>query len=131
MNIWYVISLSLVGLGIVIFIGCLIASIVGISRKTKTLNETSLRIQEQLAPIQTNIMTLNSTLGRIMMDIELKRSELRSLLENANKIKNNIMTLIKNSKDKTKRIIDQTNNDPVIQDKTEQWINTALGYRKR
>ena len=131
MNIWYVISLSLVGLGIVIFIGCLIASIVGISRKTKTLNETSLRIQEQLAPIQTNIMTLNSTLGRIMMDIELKRSELRSLLENANKIKNNIMTLIKNSKDKTKRIIDQTNNDPVIQDKTEQWINTALGYLKR
>lgn len=131
MNIWYVISLSLIGLGIVFFIGCLLASIVEISRKTKTLNETATRIQEKLAPVETNITTLNSTIRRILLDVEMMRTELHSVLESVYKIKNSIMALIQISKAKTDHIINKTNNDSVIQAKTEQWINTALGYLKR
>ena len=131
MNIWYVISLSLVGLGIVFFIACFIAAIVQISRKGKILKEHGNRIQEQLVPLQTNVNTLNNTIGILMSDIEVKRKELFSVLEGAIKIKDNVIALLQTTKSKTKRIIEQTNNDAVKQAKTEEWINTALSYLKR
>ena len=131
MNIWYVISLSLIGLGIVFFIGCLLASIVKISRKAKTLNETRARIQEQIVPIQTSVTTLNRTLGSILSDVELKRKELHVVLESVSSIKNNVVALIKTSRAKTKHIIEKTENDPVKKAQTEAWTNTALGYLKR
>lgn len=131
MNIWYVISLSLIGLGIVFFIGCLLATIIEILRKAKTLNATVGRIQEQLMPVQTNVNTLNGTVGTILSDVELKRKELHFVLESAINIKNNAMELIQTSMAKTKRIIDKTNNDSKMQAKTEEWTNIALSYLKR
>ena len=132
MNIWYISSLIIIGLGLVILVMCFLGSIFAIKKISVVLNKTLQRIQlQQVQPLQTQVNSLNSTVNRLMLDVELKKSDVAEVTECFRDIARNINQLSTSSRMSTKQLVDKVNNDPQMQAQTEQWTKIAIGYLKR
>ena len=131
MNLWYISSLIIIGLAIVILVGCIFGSIFGIKKILNVLNERVQRIQQQVQPIQTQVNILSGTVNRLTLDISLKQSEIVEVTESCKKLVKNINELSVSSRLSTKQLVDKVNNDPQRQAQTEQWTNIAMGYLKK
>lgn len=131
MNLWYISSLIIIGLGIVILVGCIFGSIFGIKKILNVLNERVQRIQQQVQPLQTQVNILSGTVNRLTLDISLKQSEIVEVTESCKKLVQNINELSVSSRLSTKQLVDKVNNDPQRQAQTEQWTNIAMGYLKK
>ena len=131
MNLWYISSLIIIGLGIVILVGCIFGSIFGIKKILNVLNERVQRIQQQVQPLQTQVNILSGTVNRLTLDISLKQSEIVEVTESCKKLVQNINELSVSSRLSTKQLVDKVNNDPQRQAQTEQWTTIAMGYLKK
>ena len=131
MNLWYISSLIIIGLGIVILVGCIFGSIFGIKKILNVLNERVQRIQHQVQPLQTQVNLLSGTVNRLTLDISLKQSEIVEVTESCKKLVKNINELSVSSRLSTKQLVDKVNNDPQRQAQTEQWTTIAMGYLKK
>ena len=131
MNLWYIISLIIIGLGIVILVGCILGSISGIKKIVNVLNGRVQRIQQQVQPLQTQVNLLSITVNRLTLDISRKQSDIVEVTESCKDLVRNINQLTASSRLSTKQVVDKVNNDPQMQAQTEQWTNIAMGYLKR
>ena len=132
MNMWYWIALIIIIVGVLVFIGCLIASIGGIMKQANLLKAAGERIQQQqMQPLQTQVNLLNTTVQTIQKDVEQKKNDLTYVTECFNGIKTNVNQLVQSSKQQTKQVIKKAEQDPHIQKQTDQWTETALGFLSR
>ena len=131
MNLWYISSLIIIGLGIVILVGCILGSIFSIKKIMNVLNERVQRIQQQVQPLQTQVNLLSGTANRLSLDFSLKQSEVAEVTKSCKDLVQNINQLSVSSRLTTKQLVDKVNNDPQMQAQTEQWTNIAMGYLKR
>ena len=132
MNIWYWIALIIIAIGVLVVIGCLIASIGGIVKQAKLLMIAGERIQtQQMQPLQTQVNHLNTTIQTIQQDVNQKKADLQYVTECFSGIKTNVTQLTQSSKLQTKIVMEQVERDPAIQRQTEKWTNTALGFLQR
>lgn len=131
MNLWYVSSLIIIGLGIVILVGCILGSIFGIKKIMNVLNGTVQRIEQQVQPLQIQVNILSGTVNRLMLDISKKQSAIVEVTESCKTLVQNINQLSASSHLSTKQVVDKVNNDPQIQAQTEKWTNMAMGYLKK
>lgn len=131
MNIWYVSSLIIIGLGIVILVGCFLGSIFAIKKILTVLNGTVQRIQQQVQPVQNQVNILNTTINRLTLDVNQKKSEVVKVTDSGKELVRNIIQLLGTSRLSTKQLVDKVNNDPQMQAQTEQWTKIGIGYLKR
>jgi uncharacterized protein YoxC len=132
MNIWYWIAVAIVIVGVLIFVGCLVAAIGGIMKQANLLKAAAERIQlQQMQPLQAQMNTLNTTVQTIQQDVNRKKNDLQYVTECFKGIKTNVTQLSQSSKLQTKIVLDQIEQDPHVQQQTEQWTNTALGFLQR
>ena len=132
MNLWYISSLIIIGLGIVILVVCFLGSIFAIRKISKVLNATLQRIQlQQMQPLQTQVSALTATANRLILDVELKKSDIVEVTDSFKDVVRNVNQLSISSRMSAKQIVDKVNNDPQKQAQTEQWTNIAMGYLKR
>ena len=131
MNIWYVSSLIIIGLGMVIFVGCLLGSIFAIKKILIVLNGNVQRIQQQVQPVQNQVNILNKTINRLTLDVNQKKSDVVKVTDSGKELVRNIIQLLGTSRLSTKQLVDKVNNDPQMQVQTKQWTNTVMEYLKR
>ena len=131
MNIWYISSLIIIGLGIVILVGCFLGSIFAIKKILTVLNGTVQRIQQQVQPVQNQVNKLNTTINRLTLDVNQKKSEVVKVTDLGKELFRNIIQLLGTSRLSTKQLVDKVNNDPQMQVQTKQWTNTVMEYLKR
>ena len=131
MNIWYISSLIIIGLGIVILVGCILGSIFAIKKIMTVLNVKVQRIQKQMQPIQDQVNSLGMKVDRLSQDVELKRSAIVKVTESLKNLARNINQLTISSHMSTKQLVEKVNNDPQLVAQTEQWTNTAMDFLKR
>ena len=132
MNIWYISSLIIIGLGIVILIGCILGTIFATRKISNVLNATLQRIQQQqMQPLQTQVSALSAKVNRLMLDVQLKKTDLVGVTESFKGVVRNVNHLTTSSRISTKEILDKVNNDPQRQAQTEQWTKMAMSYMKR
>ena len=132
MNLWYISSLIIIGLGIVILVVCFLGSIFAIRKISNVLNATLQRIQlHQMQPLQTQVSALTATANRLILDVELKKSDIVEVTDSFKDVVRNVNQLSISSHVSAKQIVDKVNNDPQKQVQTEQWTNIAMGYLKR
>jgi uncharacterized protein YoxC len=132
MNLWYISSLIIIGLGIVILVVCFLGSIFAIRKISNVLNATLQRIQlHQMQPLQTQVSALTATANRLILDVELKKSDIVEVTDSFKDVVRNVNQLSISSHVSAKQIVDKVNNDPQKQAQTEQWTNIAMGYLKR
>ncbi len=132
MNIWYISALIIVGLSIVILIGCILGTIFATKKIANVLNATLQRIQQQqVQPLLTQVSSLSAKANRLMLDVELKKTDIVEVMESFKGVVRNVNQLTTLSRMSTKEIVDKVNNDPQRQAQTEQWTKMAIGYLKR
>ena len=131
MNIWYVSSIIIIGLGIVILVGCILGSIFAIKKILTVLNGNVQRIQQQVQPVQNQVNSLNTTINRLVLNINQKKSEVVKVTDSGKELVRNIIQLLASSRLNTKQLVDEVNNDPQMQVQTKQWTNTVMEYLKR
>lgn len=132
LNVWYVISLVIVGVGILSLVGLVLASIFPILKIVKGIKARVDAIQkEQMMPLQTQAEHLQLTAERLKHDMEYKKAELSDTVQCLKDVGTNVQQLALTSRMRTKTVIEKVKSDPVIQAETEQWTQTALGYLKR
>ena len=131
MNIWYVSSLIIIGLGMVIFVGCFLGSIFAIKKILMVLNGNVQRIQQQVQPVQNQVNILNKTINRLTLDVNQKKSDVVKVTDSGKELVRNIIQLLGTSRLSTKQLVDKVNNDPQMQVQTKQWTNTVMEYLKR
>ena len=132
MNLWYISSLIIIGLGFVILVACFLGSIFAIRKISNVLNATLQRIQlQQMQPLQTQVSALTATANRLILDVELKKSDIVEVADSFKDVVRNVNQLSMSSRMSAKQIVDKVNNDPQKQVQTEQWTNIAIGYLKR
>ena len=131
MNIWYVSSFVIIGLGIVILVGCILGSIFAIKKILTVLNGNVQRIQQQVQPVQNQVNSLNTTINRLVLNINQKKSEVVKVTDSGKELVRNIIQLLASSRLNTKQLVDKVNNDPQMQVQTKKWTNTVMEYLKR
>ena len=131
MNIWYVSSFIIIGLGIVILVGCFLGSIFAIKKILTLLNGNVQRIQQQVQPVQNHVNSLNTTINRLVLNINQKKSEVVKVTDSGKALVRNIIQLLGSSRLSTKQLVDKVNNDPQMQMQTKQWTNTVMDYLKK
>ena len=131
MNIWYVSSLIIIGLGMVIFVGCFLGSIFTIKKILTVLNGNVQRIQQQIQPVQNQVNILKITINRLTLEVNQKKSEVVKVTDSGKALVRNIIQLLGTSRLSAKQLVDKVNNDPQMQVQTKQWTNTVMDYLKR
>ena len=131
MNIWYVSSLIIIGLGMVILVGCFLGSIFAIKKILTVLNGNVQRIQQQIQPVQNQVNILNTTINRLTLEVNQKKSEVVKVTDSGKTLVQNIIQLLGTSRLSAKQLVDKVNNDPQKQVQTKQWTNTVMDYLKR
>ena len=131
MNIWYVSSLIIIGLGMVILVGCFLGSIFAIKKIVTVLNGNVQRIQQQIQPVQNQVNILNTTINRLTLEVNQKKSEVVKVTDSGKALVRNIIQLLGTSRLSAKQLVDKVNNDPQMQVQTKQWTNTVMDYLKR
>ena len=131
MNIWYVSSLIIIGLGMVILVGCFLGSIFTIKKILTVLNGNVQRIQRQVQPVQNQVNILNTTINRLTLEVNQKKSEVVKVTDSGKALVRNIIQLLGTSRLSAKQLVDKVNNDPQMQVQTKQWTNTVMDYLKR
>ena len=131
MNIWYISSIIIIGLGIVILVGCFLGSIFAIKKTLTVLNGNVQRIQKQVQPVQNQVNILNTTINRLTLEVNQKKSEVVKVTDSGKELVRNIIQLLGTSRLSTKQLVDKVNNDPQMQVQTKQWTDTVMAYLKR
>ena len=131
MNIWYVSSLIIIGLGMVILVGCFLGSIFAIKKIVTVLNGNVQRIQQQIQPVQNQVNILKITINRLTLEVNQKKSEVVKVTDSGKTLVQNIIQLLGTSRLSAKQLVDKVNNDPQMQVQTKQWTNTVMDYLKR
>ena len=131
MNIWYVSSLIIIGLGMVILVGCFLGSIFAIKKILTVLNGNVQRIQQQIQPVQNQVNILKITINRLTLEVNQKKSEVVKVTDSGKTLVQNIIQLLGTSRLSAKQLVDKVNNDPQMQVQTKQWTNTVMDYLKR
>ena len=131
MNIWYVSSLIIIGLGMVILVGCFLGSIFAIKKIVTVLNGNVQRIQQQIQPVQNQVNILKITINRLTLEVNQKKSEVVKVTDSGKALVRNIIQLLGTSRLSAKQLVDKVNNDPQMQVQTKQWTNTVMDYLKR
>ena len=132
MNVWYVITLILIGLGIVIIIGSILATIFGIKKAVQIIQAHVERIQQlQVNPLQVQTTQLNAIISRVKMDVDYKKTNLTNVTECFKEVGTSVQQLAASSKYEMNQLIKHVQTDEEKKAQTEKWTNQALGFLKK
>ena len=131
MNSWLLASIIILGIAVVLLVGCIVA-VLGPIKKVVTLLLARVEgIQKQLSYIQTETVKLTETMDRIKTDIEFKKDSVQSVIQS---VKNTGIVLNQVSDvsyDKTSAVLKKANNDPQRQAEVKEWTNIVMSYVNR
>ncbi|MEK4131765.1 DUF948 domain-containing protein [Solibacillus sp. FSL W8-0474] len=131
MNSWLLASIIILGIAVVVLVGCIVA-VLGPIKKIVTLLLARVEgIQKQMSYIQTEIIKLTETMDRLKTDIEFKKDSVQSVIhsvKNTGTILNEVSDV---SYDRTSAVMKKANNDPQRQAEVKAWTNTVMSYINR
>ena len=131
MNSWLLASIIILGIAVVVLVGCIVA-VLGPIKKIVTLLLARVEgIQKQMSYIQTEIIKLTETMDRLKTDIEFKKDSVQSVIhsvKNTGTVLNEVSDV---SYDKTSAVMKKANNDPQRQAEVKKWTNTVMSYINR
>ncbi|MBD8033710.1 MULTISPECIES: DUF948 domain-containing protein [Solibacillus] len=131
MNSWLLASIIILGIAVVLLVGCIVA-VLGPIKKVVTLLLARVEgIQKQLSYIQTETVKLTETMDRIKTDIEFKKDSVQSVIQS---VKNTGIVLNQVSDvsyDKTSAVLKKANNDSQRQAEVKEWTNIVMSYVNR
>ncbi|MEK3763920.1 DUF948 domain-containing protein [Solibacillus sp. FSL K6-4121] len=131
MNSWLLASIIILGIAVVVLVGCIVA-VLGPIKKIVTLLLARVEgIQKQMSYIQTEIIKLTETMDRLKTDIEFKKDSVQSVIhsvKNTGTILNEVSDV---SYDRTSAVMKKANNEPQRQAEVKAWTNTVMSYINR
>lgn len=131
MNSWLLASIIILGIAVVVLVGCIVA-VLGPIKKIVTLLLARVEgIQKQMSYIQTEIIKLTETMDRLKTDIEFKKDSVQSVIhsvKNTGTVLNDVSDV---SYDRTSAVMKKANNDPQRQAEVKAWTNTVMSYINR
>lgn len=131
MNSWLLASIIILGIAVVVLVGCIVA-VLGPIKKIVTLLLARVEgIQKQMSYIQTEIIKLTETMDRLKTDIEFKKDSVQSVIhsvKNTGTVLNDVSDV---SYDRTSAVMKKANNDPQRQAEVKKWTNTVMSYINR
>ena len=131
MNSWLLASIIILGIAVVVLVGCIVA-VLGPIKKIVTLLLARVEgIQKQMSYIQTEIIKLTETMDRLKTDIEFKKDSVQSVIhsvKNTGTVLNEVSDV---SYDRTSAVMKKANNDPQRQAEVKAWTNTVMSYINR
>lgn len=131
MNPWFLTSLVILGIAVVLLIVCIVAVMGPIKKVVTLLLAHAEGIKKQLNPIQTETTKLSTTVSRMKSDIEFKKESVQSVIQSVKHTGEVLNQVSDVSHDATTKVIKKANNDPKQQAEVNRWTNTVMGILQR
>lgn len=131
MNILLIISLVIVGLGVVIFIGSAIAAAVGAKEPGQYIIGRMQKMQSNIMPIQTEVVNLQGNIQHIKETVDAQKLELQQVKQSFIGIKSQVQQLNLTSKRKAHESIAKAEQDPAVQQNVAEYTEKAMNVLQR
>ena len=131
MNIWYIVALSILVVGIIVVLVAVISSIGNIKRSVTLMHNTSEQLQKQVEGIQQESTTLQTKVEHLTNDFKQKADDVKIVVTAAKGITTNLDDMNVNVQQIASKITKKVNNDPEAQAYTEQMTNQIMGFANK
>ena len=128
MNIWYLIALGILVIGIIVVLVAAISSMVNIKRSMTLMESTAQKLQGQLEGIQNESNTLQLKVDHLSNDMKLKVDDVKTVVTAAKGITTSLEDMNFNVQQVASKITRKVNSDLEVQMKTEQMTNQIMSF---
>lgn len=131
MNIWYALSLGIVGIALLIIIGSAVVAAIGAKEPGQYIFGRFKKMQQNITPIQTEVTALQSNIQGIKMTVEHQKHEIQSVGQSFAGVKHSIQQMNLQAKNQARQSIAKAENDPTVQENVEHYTEKVASTLKR
>ncbi|OCS85373.1 hypothetical protein [Caryophanon tenue] len=131
MHIMYIISLALVGIGILVFLGSAIVAAVGAKEPGQYIFGRVKKMQADAMPIVTEVTKLQNNIQQVQTTVNYQKQQLQAVPQAFAGVKAQVEQLNLTAKRKAHQTITKAENDPVVQQNVEQYTEKAMDMLHR
>lgn len=131
MNAWLLVTVIILIGALVILIGCIAVVAKPYKKIITTLLKHAEGIQKQLDGIQVQAVALNTTMDRIMNDLDYKKTSIQVVIQSFKDTTNILDEISESAERATMAIVKHANTDAQKQAQVEQWTNKAMKILNR
>lgn len=131
MNVWLIIAVVIISLGILLLVISAILSIPNINKWSTVMMGSVQRIQQQLEGLQKESNTLKGKVELLVEDLNDKSIKVQSAVNAVTNVTTSITEIQQNVSQMTSSISKKVKNDEEMQLETAQWTNIFLNIMEK
>lgn len=131
MNIWYALSLGIIGIALLILIGSAIIAAIGAKEPGTYIFGRGKKMVENVKPIQAEVTALQGNIQGIKATVEHQKLQLQSVGQSFAGIKQSVQQMNLQAKNQARQSIAKAENDPTVQENVEHYTEKVASTLNR
>ncbi|MBS7345618.1 MAG: hypothetical protein KIG60_08260 [Caryophanon sp.] len=131
MNIWYALSIGIVGLAFFILIGSAIIAAIGAKEPGMYIFGRGKKMVENVKPIQAEVTALQSNIQGIQSTVQQQTAQLKAVGQSFANVKQSVQQLSFQAKNQARQSIVKAENDPEVQENVEHYTEKVANTLHR